>query len=147
MNHFCSVLSYISLCKNVSGSYSRYGHQRTNSTIGSYRFLVGSWIFLLYFFIKTFNSSIYVLIFNFFSDEYLTLRATEKNSVLGGFFGEMELYIKNLIMHFCCALFGVLFSKISSFILLPPTWVETLGDWRGDIKKLFNICLFNSVRT
>ena len=95
------------------------------------------------------NYIIYELIFNFFSDEYLTLRATEdlKNSILGRFFGEMEVYIKNLIIRLCWALFQVLLCKISSFILLPPTWVETLGDWRGDIKKLFNICLFNSVRT
>ena len=34
-------------------------------------------------------------------------RATEglKISILGGFFGEIEVYMKNLIMQFCCALF------------------------------------------
>ena len=59
--------------------------------------------------------------FAIFSDEYLIIRATEdlKNSTLGEFFGEMGLYIKNLIMQFCYALFivqnCVLLCKISSF--------------------------------
>ena len=67
------------------------------------------------FFINIFNRSIYVLIFNFFSDEYLILRATEdlNNSILGDVFGEM-VYIKTLRMQICCALFNVLLCKIAS---------------------------------
>ena len=63
------------------------------------------------FFIKMFNRSIYVLIVNFFSDEYVILRTIEdlKNSILGGCFEEMGVYIKNLIMQFSCALFHDLF--------------------------------------
>ena len=59
------------------------------------------------FFINIFNRSISVFIFNIFSNEYLILRATEdlKSSILGGFFGQMGIYIKNLIMKFCCTLF------------------------------------------
>ena len=52
------------------------------------------------FFINIVNRSMYVLTFNFFSDEYLIISATEdlKTSTLGGFLGEMGVYIKNLIM-------------------------------------------------
>ena len=42
MIQFCSLPSYISLCKNLWDSNSRYGHQRANSTIGSNGSLVGS---------------------------------------------------------------------------------------------------------
>ena len=47
--------------------------------------------------INIFNRSIYVLIFNIFSNEYWILRATEdlKNSILEGFFGEMGVYRKS----------------------------------------------------
>ena len=96
-------------------------------------------MFAIYF-IKIFNRSIYVLIFNFFSDKYLILRATEdlNNAILFRFFREMGVYIKNLIMQFCCALFHVLLCKISisnlNFTFLPPTWVTILGDW-GSYQK------------
>ena len=58
----------------------------------------------------------YVLIFNFFSDEYLILRASEdlKNSILDALFGEIVVYNKSRIMQFCCALFHDLLCKISS---------------------------------
>ena len=72
---------------------------------------------LTIFFINIFNRSIYVLIFHFFSDEYLIIRATEylKNATLGGLFGEMKEYNKNIITQFCCTLFHVLLCKISIF--------------------------------
>ena len=56
------------------------------------------------FFINIFDRNIYVLIFHLFSDEYLILRATEdlKNSILGGFFEVMVVYIKYLIIQIYC---------------------------------------------
>ena len=67
----------------------------------------------------------------------LIIRATEdlKNSILGDFFGEMGVYIKNLIMQFYCAKFQV--SNLN-FIFLPPTWVAILGGW-GELSKNYLI--------
>ena len=62
------------------------------------------------FFINIFNESIYVLIFNSFSDEYLILKATEdfKNSILGALFGAMGVYVDQKTCN------AVLLSSISS---------------------------------
>ena len=51
------------------------------------------------FFINIFNRGIYVLIFNFFSDEYLTLRANEdlKNAILAEFFVYQKCYNEVLL--------------------------------------------------
>ena len=42
MMRFYTLLSHYTLCKTLRVSDSKYGHQRTNSTIGSNRFQVGS---------------------------------------------------------------------------------------------------------
>ena len=77
------------------------------------------------FFINIFNRSIYVLIFNFFSDEYLIITTEDlKNSTLGGFFGgNGGIYQKSYNAVLLCMFYCVKFQVSNlNFIFLQLTW-------------------------
>ena len=126
MIQFCSLPSYISLSKNLSGSKSRYEHQRTNSSIGSNRCLVGSWKGLLYLYLFPIWKKRYA---NFGQNGTEIWEIIERGRHLYIF-----LKKKNLCPSVCprslCALENFLFESCIQGIEIPKILTRSLEDLR-----------------
>ena len=79
----------------------------------------------------------YTYIFNFFSDEYLILRANEdiKNSILGVFFGD----IKNYLIAFCPHIDCVFMQNLESVpLMVSEKCCLDMTDRRADGRTWLN---------